>query len=173
MLQALSDLLTIEWLGAIINDLAWSWPILEMVHFMGLVLLVGITGAYDLRLLGFAKSVPLAPLHQLMPWALVGFGLCLVSGIILVTGNAFKEPIVLFGNVPFMLKMLFIALAGVNAAVFYRGPMHRAVGDLGHEENVPRAAKIIAASSLVLWIGVIYFGRMIPWHDAILYALGL
>ena len=173
MLRALSDFVYIEWLGKVVNDVSWSWPILEMLHFVGLALLVGITGLYDLRLLGFAKSVPLAPLHRLMPWALVGFGLCLLTGFVFVAGNAFKEPIVLFRNLPFQLKMLFIALAGVNAAWFYRSPVHRAVAAVGPGENAPRAAKVIAACSLVLWVGVIYFGRMIPWEDAILYALGI
>ncbi len=172
MLEALSDFLYIEWLGRLVNEVSWSWPIMEMLHFMGLALLVGITGLYDLRLLGVAKSVPLAPLHRLMPWALVGFGLCLATGVIFVTGNAFKEPIVLLLNIPFQLKMLFIALAGVNAATFYLSPVRGAVEALGPGEDAPRAAKVIAGSSLALWIGIIYFGRMIPWEEAILYALG-
>ena len=78
-------------------------------------------------LLGVAKSVPLAPLHRLMPWAIVGFGICLVTGFIFVSGNLFKEPMVLFRNIPFQLKMLFVALAGANAATFYLSPVHGAV----------------------------------------------
>ena len=50
--------------------------------------------------------------------------------------------------------------------------MHGAVEALGPGEDAPRAAKVIAGSSLALWIAVIYFGRMIPWGEAILYALG-
>ena len=173
MLQALSDFLYIEWLGNLVNDLSWFWPILEMLHFMGLALLVGIVGLYDLRLLGFAKSVPLAHLQRLLPWGVAGFGLCLLTGIIFVCGNAFKEPIVLLLNLSFQLKMLFVALAGLNVVVFYLSPVHRAVEALGPGENAPRAAKVIAAFSLILWIGVVYMGRMIPWEDAILYALGM
>ncbi len=172
MLQSLSDFLYIEWLADMVVKWAWFWPIAEMLHFMGLALLVGITGLFDLRLLGFAKSVPIAPLHRLMPWALVGFGICLVTGFIFVTGNAFKPPIDLFLNIPFQFKMLFVALAGANAAAFYVSPVHRRVKALGPEEDAPLAAKIIAASSLGLWIAVIYLGRMIPWEEAILYALG-
>ena len=75
-------------------------------------------------------------------------------------------------NLPFQLKMLFVALAGANAAYFYRSPVHKVVKVLGPGEDAPRAAKVIAASSLGLWITIIYLGRMIPWEEAILYALG-
>ncbi len=172
MLQAFSDFLYIPWLGDLVVEWSWFWPICEMLHFIGLALLVGITGLYDFRLLGVAKSVPLAPLHRLMPWALVGFGLSAITGFIFVTGNAFKPPIDLFLNLPFQLKMLFVALAGANAAYFYRSPVHKAVKVLGPGEDTPRAAKVIAATSLGLWISIIYLGRMIPWEEAILYALG-
>jgi hypothetical protein len=172
MLQSLSDFMYIEWLADLVIKWSWFWPILEMLHFMGLALLVGITGLYDMRVLGFAKSVPLAPLHRLMPWALVGFGICLLTGLIFVGGNSFKEPIVLFLNIPFQLKMLFIGLAGLNAATFYLSPVHGAVEPLGPGDDAPVAAKFIAGTSLGLWMGIIYFGRMIPWEEAILYALG-
>jgi hypothetical protein len=172
MLQALSDFMYVEWLADLVVEWSWFWPILEMLHFMGLALLVGVTGLYDLRLLGVAKSVPINALHRLIPWALVGFGICLVSGYIFVVGNAFKPPIDLFINLPFQLKMLFVAIAGANAATFYLSPVHAKVKALGPEEDTPRGAKIIAASSLVLWVGIIYLGRMIPWEEAILYAIG-
>ena len=172
MLNALSDFLYIGWLADLVVAWSWFWPICEMLHFMGLALLVGITGLYDLRLLGVAKSVPLAPLHRLMPWALVGFGITAATGFVFVTGNAFKEPIGLLVNLPFQLKMLFVALAGANAAYFYLSPVHDAVKDLGPEQDAPRAAKIVAGTSLGLWIAIIYMGRMIPWEEAILYAIG-
>lgn len=172
MLQAFSDFVYIGWLADLVVAWSWFWPICEMLHFVGLALLVGITGLYDLRLLGVAKGVPLAPLHRLMPWALVGFGITAATGFIFVTGNAFKPPIDLFLNLTFQLKMLFLALAGANAAYFYLSPVHDAVEAVGPGEDAPRAAKVIAATSLVLWISIIYMGRMIPWEEAILYALG-
>ncbi len=172
MLQAFSDFLYIGWLADLVVAWSWFWPICEMLHFIGLALLVGITGLYDFRLLGVAKSVPLASLHRLMPWALVGFGITAATGFIFVAGNAFKPPIDLFLNLSFQLKMLFLALAGANAAYFYLSPVHKAVEALGPEEDAPRAVKVIAASSLSLWIAIIYMGRMIPWEEAILYAIG-
>ena len=172
LLQAFSDFLYIEWLAELVNELSWFWPICEIIHFIGLALLVGVVGLYDLRLLGFAKTVPLEPLRRLLPWGVAGFVLCVVTGAIFVSGNAFKEPLVLLLNLPFQLKMIFMALAGLNVAAFYRTSLHERVTALGPDQAAPRAAKFIAASSLLLWIGVIYMGRMIPWEDAILYALG-
>lgn len=172
-MQGLSDFLFMKPLADLVIEYSWFWPICEILHFLGLALLVGITGLFDLRLLGLAKSAPVAPLHRLLPWAVAGFGLCLATGVVFVCGNSFKEPIVLLRNLPFQLKMLFIGLAGANVAIFYLSPLHRAVRVLGPGQDAPLAAKAIAATSLLLWIGVMYFGRMIPWEDALYYAFGL
>jgi hypothetical protein len=60
------------------------------------------------------------------------------------------------------LKLLFIALAGVNLFAFYLTGMSHKVDDLQAEDDAPPLAKLIAATSLILWLGVIYFGRLIP-----------
>jgi hypothetical protein len=61
------------------------------------------------------------------------------------------------------LKLLFLFLAGINLLVFYKTGMSRVVDDLGPGEDAPFLAKAIAGASLFLWLGVIYFGRLIPW----------
>jgi len=58
---------------AVAGGVPWIWPLCETLHFMGLALLVGIVGAFDLRMLGMAKELPLGPLQRLMPWAILGF----------------------------------------------------------------------------------------------------
>ena len=45
----------------------WGWPVLESLHFMGMSVLIGTIGLFDLRLLGFARGVPYAALHRLIP----------------------------------------------------------------------------------------------------------
>ena len=52
----------------------WWWAFMMDMHFVGLVLLMGTIGLLDLRLLGFAKQIPIGSLHRLLPWAMVGFG---------------------------------------------------------------------------------------------------
>jgi hypothetical protein len=54
---------------------AWGWPIAESLHFIGLSMLIGTVGLFDLRLLGVARRIPIAAMHRLIPWGLVGFGI--------------------------------------------------------------------------------------------------
>ena len=146
---------------------AWAWPLCETLHFFGLVLLVGIVGMFDLRLLGFAKGLPLAPLRRLLPWGVFGFVLTVVTGLLFVTGiyaNVEITPYVVLVNDGYLqLKLLFIFLAGVNLLAFYLTGVSRAVDNLGPGEDAPPLAKVIAGASLFLWFGVVYWGRLIPW----------
>ena len=60
------------------------------------------------------------------------------------------------------LKFLFILLAGINLSAFYLTGAARAVDTLGPQDDAPFRAKVIAGTSLFLWLGVIVFGRLIP-----------
>jgi hypothetical protein len=142
-----------------ITNSPWIWPGAEVLHFIGLALLVGVAGALDFRMLGVGKQLSLAPLHRLMPWAVFGFALCLVTGVTFFVG----EPLQYIPNGVFWLKLLFIALAGLNVLAFYTAGVYRVVKDLGPGENAPGSAKAIAAFSLVLWLGVMFWGRMLPF----------
>ena len=145
----------------------WAWPLCETLHFIGLCLLIGIVGSFDLRVLGVAKGLPLAPLKRLLPWGVFGFVLCLITGGMFVGGlganlvgdNAFD---VLMRDGYLQLKLIFIFLAGLNLLVFYLTGMARAVDALGMGDDAPPLAKVIAGASLFLWIGVVVFGRLIP-----------
>jgi hypothetical protein len=68
----------------------WVWPASETLHFIGLALLVGIVGTIDLRMLGMAKNMPFRPLHRLLPWAIAGFGINLITGILFFAGDPFQ-----------------------------------------------------------------------------------
>lgn len=154
-------------LERLIASHSWIWPLCEVAHFVGLSLLVGIVGMFDLRLLGVAKDLPVAPLRRLLPWAVLGFVLCLASGAVFVGGlwaNAHMyADDVLRRNVWLQLKLLFIALAGLNLVAFYATRVSRLVDTLGPGDEAPVIAKVMAGTSLGLWVGVMYFGRMIPW----------
>jgi hypothetical protein len=69
---------------------------------------------------------------------------------------------VLMADIWLQLKLLFMALAGVNLLFFYlsgRLPKSTVWGQAG------RAApgEGDRGASLILWLGVVYFGRLIPW----------
>jgi hypothetical protein len=138
---------------------AWVWPAAETLHFIGLSMLIGVIGIVDLRLLGLGKRVPFAPLHQLVPWGISGFLICFSTGVVFFTG----DPLQYVNNWVFWCKMVFVLLAGLNVGTFYLTGIFDAAEKLGPGEDAPRGAKIIAAVSLVLWIGVMYLGRMLPF----------
>ncbi len=121
----------------------------------------------DLRLMGVAKRLPIAPLRQLLPWAAFGFILCVGSGLVFVTGlmqNVSMHPYVAIKvDLYLQIKLLFILLAGINLLVFYQSGMSRAVDGLGAGDDAPPLARAIGGISLFLWIGVVYWGRLVPW----------
>jgi hypothetical protein len=159
--------LQLPFVEELISTYRWFWPLAETLHFIGLALLVGIVTLFDLRLLGVAKRLPVAPLRRLLPWAVFGFVLCVVTGLVFVTGlwaNVKMHPVeALVVDHYLQLKLIFLFLAGVNLLVFYQSGMSRAVDGLGPGDDAPPLAKFIAASSLFLWVGVVYWGRLIPW----------
>jgi hypothetical protein len=138
---------------------AWTWPIVESLHFLGLCLLVGAIGTFDLRLLGVAKHVPIAAVHRLIPWGLLGFALNIVTGTLFVL----TDPDQYIYNPSFHLKLVFMAIAGMNAGLFYLTSYRRAFGSTAALE-APTRAKVIAAVSLCAWITVIVCGRLITFY---------
>lgn len=138
---------------------AWGWPAVESVHFIGLALLVGTIGLFDLRLLGMANRIPIAALHKLVPWGLLGYGLTLVTGTLFLLA----EPDQYIYNPAFHLKVLFMAVAGLNATAFYLTSYRRTTAP-GAAAAAPRSAKVIAAASLLLWLSVIIAGRLLTFY---------
>jgi hypothetical protein len=160
MLQVFSTWLhgtTLSW--AVAGGVPWIWPVCEILHFMGLALLMGVVSVLDLRMLGMAKGLPLGPLQRLMPWAMVGFIVNLITGFMFFAGDPFQY----IHNIAFGFKLLFIGLAGVNVILFYVTGLYRHVDVVGAGHDCPFAAKLVALASLVLWIGVMYWGRMLPF----------
>ena len=149
-----------------ISRYSWVWPLCETLHFFGIILLIGGVGMFDLRVLGMAKGLPMAAVRRLLPWGVFGFSLCVATGLVFVTGFRANLPMnpydVIKNDVWLQFKLLFIALAGVNLLAFYRTGMSRVVDALRPGDDAPVLAKVIAGASLFLWLGVIYFGRLIP-----------
>ena len=137
----------------------WAWPAVESIHFIGPSLLVGMIWLFDLRLLGIGKRIPIAALHKLIPWGLAGYGVNLVSGSLFLM----TEPAQYIYNPAFHFKVLFMAVAGINAFAFYLTVSRRTMGP-GAGDDAPRAAKIIAATSLCLWAAVIVCGRLLTFY---------
>jgi len=138
---------------------AWAWPLAESLHFLGLCLLVGCVGTFDLRLLGLARRVPIAAVHRFIPWGILGFALNIATGSLFLL----TEPDQYIYNPSFHFKLLFLTIGGLNAATFYLTSYRRVFGDRA-TLDAPRHAKIIAAISLCAWIGVIVGGRLLTFY---------
>ena len=150
------------WMQDLMNDFGWLWPICETLHFMGMVLLIGTVGLFDVRMLGLARGLPGAPFNYLIPWGLGGFAVNMITGLMFVAGNRFA--VVEYGQNPaFKWKLAFMALAAANAALFYVSGVGKRVERLQPGESAPASAKVVATAGLTLWIGVICFGRLLPY----------
>jgi len=139
----------------------WWWAFMMDLHFVGLVLLIGTVGILDLRVLGFAKQIPFGPLHRLVPWAMAGFGLNLVTGVLAFTG---MDQYYTY-DWAFWLKMLAIMLLGLNVAAFYLTGAFESAERMGPGDDAPPLAKFIAGTSLFLWFAVITLGRYIQSYS--------
>jgi hypothetical protein len=134
----------------------WGWPIAECFHFTGLCLLFGTVGLFDLRMLGVARGVPLRALHRLVPFGIAGFALSVTTGFLFVM----TTPDQYLHNPAFLIKMSFMALAGVNMALFYLVAA-RTVWLTGADDLPPVPARVFGAVSLICWVAVMTCGRVI------------
>ena len=141
-----------------IRVLPWLWPVCEIVHFIGLSMLIGVIGFFDLRLLGLFARVPLNAAWSLMPWGKAGFGLAMITGLTFFIG----APDQYVTNVAFYAKLAFLLIAGLNAVCFEKiyGPDVAASDACG---ATSLTFKAIGAVSIVCWFLVIYWGRMLPF----------
>lgn len=151
------------WLGSFTSvgsfmQLRWSWPAAESLHFIGLTLLLGSIGAWDLRLLGFMKEAPVAAFHKLVPFAVLGFVINVATGSLFLM----TYPDQYIYNPAFHLKVLCLILAGLNVMLFYLTSFRR-IATLGPGEQAPLLGRVGGLVSLALWITVIICGRMLTF----------
>ena len=144
-----------------LRDIPWVWPLCETIHFIGLAMVVGVAGFFDLRLLGLFNRVPLSACKEFMPWAMVGFALNLISGLVFLT----IFPAQYVYSQTWWFKVMFLCIAGANALVF-ETKMGDRMAALAPGEASPVAFRAIGAVSLVSWFFVLYFGRMLPFLGA-------
>jgi hypothetical protein len=134
------------------------FPIIESVHVLGIGLMAGTIITVDLRVLGLVfRQEPVRRIAAaLLPYTWWGFALMLVSGIPLFAAESVK----VIYNPAFRIKLLLLALAGANAALFH-GTVYRTVDRWGRGSPSPLAARVLAGMSAALWFGVIVSGRLI------------
>jgi uncharacterized membrane protein len=147
--------LTSAQVAAFVNEKPWVWSSAESLHFIGLCFLFGAVSLVNLRMLGMMKNTAFDGL-PLLPLGLVGFGINVFTGMLffIATPGQYTE------NIAFHWKMAFILLGGANLLflMLFDEAWTSKPGD-----DTPMPIKVIAGSTIFLWIGVIYFGRMLPF----------
>lgn len=129
----------------------WAYPMLEVVHLMGVALVLGNLVLLELRVFGWASALPIEPLARLSLGLVgLGFGLAVVTGLLMFG----TQPGELLANRVFTAKMVLIMLAGCNAGWFHaRRSLQR--------QDI--AARVSLFLSSLIWILVITCGRWIAY----------
>ena len=149
----------VEWpLSQWIQESSIAFPLIEIIHVLSIVTVVGTIAIVDLRLLGVpAHRRNLRELiAELLPFTWVAFILAVTSGALLFISKAPDYA----GNFAFRMKLLLIALAGLNM-LWFHFVTQRNMANWENDAVPPREARIGGGISLLLWILVIACGRWI------------
>jgi hypothetical protein len=133
-------------------------PIVESLHVLAVGLVVGTIFFVDLRLMGFFRSMSVRRAEKIVPYTWWAFLLAVVTGTIFFL----QQPTRYIHNEAFQIKFLLLALAGINLAIFHFGVWQRA-DQWDDGRRPPAAARTAGIVSAVLWIGVIFYGRLVPF----------
>jgi hypothetical protein len=132
------------------------WPTCETLHFVGMSLMFGVLMVVNLRLVGWLRGMSFASVHRLLPFGLMGFGINFITGMFFFIAASEQYT----QNVAFHWKVILLQLAGINFLVL---TVYDEAWALPASAEAPLTGKLLGASALVFAIGVMYFGRMLPF----------
>lgn len=127
----------------------WWFPLLESLHVVGMVVLLGAILMVDLRLLSMAgnRYSIRVMVDELTPWAWAGFALAIATGmgLFITRASAYIE------NTAFLIKLGLLVAAGTNVAWLHARSLR--------SDTIP--LRLAGALSLAAWVGVVLAGRWI------------
>jgi hypothetical protein len=134
----------------------FAFPSILLLHTVGMALCVGVNAGLNLRILGFAPEIKVAPLERFFPVLWFGFVMNAITGTILVIQDAVSK----LRNPDFYVKMVFIAIALVALRQLRRRVFRDPAVDTA---PLSSTVKILAVVSLVCWVGAITAGRLLAY----------
>ncbi len=137
----------------------FAYPTILFLHAVGMGIVAGMSGALDLRVLGFARHMPLGPLEKFFRVIWIGFWINAASGFLLLIANASTKAV----SGVFWIKLGFIAMALVVQQMM-RNTVFR--DPLADKKPVAFNGKALALTSLALWAGAITAGRLMAYIGA-------
>jgi hypothetical protein len=145
-------------LGAWMRTNVHAMPVVEALHVLAAATVLGTVLVVDLRLLGLNDSQRRVTVvsHEMLRYTWAGFGCAVITGVMMFAANANTY----YGNTAFRIKLLLLAAAGLNMAIFNLGAL-RSVVQWDQQQRTPRAARVAAALSVLLWVSVIFVARWI------------
>ncbi len=129
----------------------YGYSLILTLHTIGLAILMGISFALDLRLLGYGSEAPVEPYQRFYKFLWFGFWINAISGVMLLMADATTKMI----NPVFYVKMVLIALAVWNVTIIHKKMF-------GHE-GLPANSTTLAWISIVLWVGATTAGRLMAY----------
>ena len=133
-----------------------GYPLVLFLHTLGLGTIAGVNGVIDLRILGLAPQLRLGPLLRLFPIIWLAFAVTALSGTTLLLAAASTKLV----SPVFYVKMVFVVLALVNLQLLKTRVLARAGVDT---EPLAAGARVLAATSLVLWCAATMAGRLMAY----------
>ena len=134
----------------------WGYPTILFLHTVGMACVAGFAAIVDLRVLGVASDIPLSPIDRFFPIMWAGFWVNALSGTALYIADATTK----FTNPAFAVKMTFVALGVVTVHLLRTRVIRHPAADTGPQ---PPGAKLLAATSLICWLGAITAGRLMAY----------
>jgi hypothetical protein len=138
------------------SDSLWALPTILTLHTLGLAVLVGSSWAFDLRVLGMGRTIPLGPYRTMFKVMWAGFWINFVTGLLLFAADAERKA----GSTLFLLKMSFV-IVGVVMLVMIRKHVYGSDGAV--PERVSSSAKVLALVSIAAWTAAIGAGRLLAY----------
>jgi len=154
----------LEWLentgvARMVQESSWGYPIILSAHAVGMAIVAGIVLVINLRVMGLASEAPLAAFRTMYRFALIGLAINAVSGTLLFVGN----PDAFYESNPFRIKVILLVV-GITLMVKTARYFFGSAGSVGNSLFATHA-RMMAALSVVVWIGVIVAGRLIAYID--------
>ena len=141
----------------------WAFPIILILHTVGLAFLVGANVALDARIIGFARGIPLSTLLPFFRAMWIGFWVNAVSGVLLLV----TYPTKALTNPLFYIKLTLIA-----AVMFHAQWVRRQIADnpAFAAPHLPAAVRVASVAALVCWAAAITAGRLLAYTYSYLMA---
>ncbi len=149
-------------LTELLREYAWSMPLGQGIHLLGISLLLGAAVLLYPRLIGSTRDETAAALAaRLLPWMWRAFAVIAVTGFVLFTA----EPVRLMRSPVFRTKMIMLVIAIVLTLFLQRRLRREPVPPV---VTVNAAVGWIAGLSLTLWIAIAASGRLIGYGQRLL-----